>query len=510
MQIILLFAMLVLALPPSIWAQPIKIDTVLTNSVDTDSVFVQIPENYSPANPPAIVVWWHGLGGSHHDLEINGFADPINQRGWIAACHVGPNDRHWNTRVSQEDCRTMLDWIMQHYPFSMDSIYMVGPSMGAAGGFIWHNNNCGISDYLLAGSAGGSPILDCELRQHQYLDAGHINNAMIAAFGGIPDTSAAVDFEYHRYSAVHFADTTQSMHFNGLHLACYATWGTSDTSYLSEWVAYGRPCQNWDTLRRADNADTTLVFCSGINGHGGQVMTPDSILAWLSGFSVNRFPRNLSINADESDEYYWTRVTMADTEHTFGRYGAGYDWGERRLDIDLIRNIAAIDIEFAIPWWGYDSLRGNWINRDSVTVPWTTLRFTDLPTAVIAVQRNGAAMSFAYSSGTMTMLIPPSGNYTVLFDPLPRINPVPRDVRIEAAYPNPFNSEVTLDIESGITIPQEIRLYDITGRLARTLTVNLQPGTQHISLSGDGLASGVYFVILAKSTLPPVKIVLLK
>ena len=48
-----------------------------------------------------------------------------------------------------------------------------------------HNNNCGVLSYPLAAGAGGSPILDCELRQHQYIDSGHINNAMIEDFGGL-------------------------------------------------------------------------------------------------------------------------------------------------------------------------------------------------------------------------------------------------------------------------------------------------------------------------------------
>jgi hypothetical protein len=327
----------------------------------------------------------------------------------------------------------MLDWISERYPFSRDSIYMIGGSMGGAAPLVWNNNNCGLSDYMIAASVSGSPILDCMLRQMQYLDSGHINNSMIAAFGGLPGESEQADFEYHRYSEIYLADTTQSMYFNSLHLPAYVTWGTTDSSWSAEWYAYGRPALAWDSLRHADGADTTVAFCSGINAHGYQVMHLDSVLDWLSGFSVNRFPQHLSINADESDEYFWTRVTLSDNEYTFGRYGADYNIVERRLDINLIRNIATIDVEFQFPWWDFDSLRGNWINRDSIAIPWAVVRLTDLPTPVLSVERNGQSMPFVYASGILTMLIPPSGDYVVQFDPLhvhPPVAQLPQDIRV--------------------------------------------------------------------------------
>ncbi len=516
MHVVLFLLFLLAGFTTMLPAQPVRIDTsVVISEGDTNYFWVQIPEGYDPANPPAILSWWHGYGGDRHELlGADGWADSLNARHWIGACHTGgPNTHHYNGRIAQNHCRTMLDWIMDNYPFSRDSVYMVGSSMGAAAGFIWHNNHCGILSYPLAAAAGGSPILDCELRQHQYIDSGHINNAMIEAFGGIPDTSAAVDFEYHRTSAVHLEDTSQSMHFNSLHLPCYARWGTTDSSWSAEWFAYGHPAQRWDTLRQADNAETTFVACSGLATHGWPNLRTDSTLNWLSGFSVNRFPHELSINADESDEYYWTRVTLADTNHVFGRYGANYDWAARQLNINLIRNIAAIDIEFALPWWDYDSLTGHWINRDSLAIPLVTVRFTGLPTAVLQVRRNGTNFPFVYANDTLTLAMRPSGNYTVIFDPLsvePPTGSIPREIRIEAAYPNPFNSEIRLEIASAVSMPQEIRLYDVTGRLARSFTAKLHPGTQHVTLSGEGLASGVYFVTLAKSTVPPVKIVLLK
>ena len=514
MHLPLILLAVLAGLLPGLHAQPVQIDTFAVPTVgDTIRFLVQIPESYSPQNPPAIVSWWHGLGSDREDLVISGFLPHINERGWIAACHDGPNDRHWNTRRAQYECKVMFDWIMAYRPFSMDSIYIVGSSMGAAGGEVWHNNNCGLSDYLVAAVVGGSPILDCMLRQQQYLDSGHVNNSMIAAFGGLPHISDSVDFEYHRYSAVYLADTSQSLHFNTLHLPCYATWGTSDSSWTAEWFAYGRPAQEWAALRQASGSAETVAFCSGINNHGWFVLTADSVLDWLSRFSVNRFPNDLSINADESDEYYWTRVTLADNQYAFGRYGVHRNFEERRLDINLIRNIAALDVEFVSPWWDYDSLRGHWLNRDSTLIPHVMLQFTQLPTPVVAVQRNGVPIPFVYVNGTLSLIMPPSGDYLVLFNPVsaePPIAPLPRDTRIVSAYPNPFNSQLSLVIDSKVLQQQTLNQYDVTGRIAKSMTVQLQPGTQQVTVSADGLSSGIYFVSLMQSQHPPVKVVLLK
>ncbi|HEY3294611.1 MAG TPA: T9SS type A sorting domain-containing protein [bacterium] len=511
-QILLPFA-LVLVTGCVLWAQPVPIDTFLVLAEgDTDRFWMQVPDQYASSAPPAILIWWHQLGGTQYEMrDYTRFDDLANQHGWIAASHFGPNDRHWDTRKAQDHCRAMLDWIMQRYPFSRDSIYMIGGSMGGAAGQVWHNNHCGISDYLIAASAGGSQILDCQLRQEQYLASGDTNRSMRTAFGGVPGDpdSAAFLYEYHRYSAVHLRDTTQSMHFNSLHLPVYNTWGSTDF----EWQAYGYPAQAWDTLRINSSADTTVCQPSGIPGHGLEVLTQDSVVRWLSGFSVNRFPRDLSINADEDDEYYWTRVTLASHEHTFGRYGATQDFAGRRLDIHLLRNIASVEIEFAFPWPDFDSLSGIWQNDDSSATPTITVTLRDVP-AIRSVQGpDGEPVPFSYMYPTATIAVGHSGHYSVLFEPQrvePRGAATPAEMRLVSAYPNPFNSQITLEIECSGAVRQAIRIYDITGRAVKTVEVALNPGVQRVMVSGEGLASGVYFVATGRNGQSPLKIVLLK
>ena len=486
-----------------------------TTATDTIQFWLRTPANYDPVNPPpALLVWWHGYGADAHELNSTGFPALCDQRGWIAASFRGPFDgKHYQGTRGQAQAHMMLDWAMRTAPFSMDSIYMAGSSMGAAGGQVWHNNHCGIHDYMPAAVVGGSPILDCALRQEQYVDSGHTLDAMRAAFGGFPWDSDSIAFEYFRASAVRLADTANSMHFNALHLPVYNTWGTSDSCWSCEWFAYGRPAERLDTLRRADHADTTVTFCSGINSHGYPVLVDSAVVAWLAGFRANRYPDDISINADESDEYYWTRATVFNNSHTFGRYGVHKDFDHRKLDINLVRNIWTLDVEFAFPWPEFDSLAGDWINRDSVAVPAVGLTLSGIPFVRDVRDAEGSQPPFAYGFDTLRVILLHGSHYTVFFgaeDADARRLAAPRDFRITAAYPNPFNSRLNLDVETPFATRQEIRLFDVTGRLAKTLTAELHPGRQRFSVSADGLASGVYFVVVPKSGQAPLKVVLLK
>jgi photosystem II stability/assembly factor-like uncharacterized protein len=88
----------------------------------------------------------------------------------------------------------------------------------------------------------------------------------------------------------------------------------------------------------------------------------------------------------------------------------------------------------------------------------------------------------------------------------------PVDYSVLSVYPNPFNSEarITYDLESRGRV--QLDLYNLEGRLVRTLTDEIQViGRHELHFSGAGLSSGIYF---ARLTTPirtrTQKIVLLK
>jgi photosystem II stability/assembly factor-like uncharacterized protein len=74
-------------------------------------------------------------------------------------------------------------------------------------------------------------------------------------------------------------------------------------------------------------------------------------------------------------------------------------------------------------------------------------------------------------------------------------NPV--DFTVLSCYPNPFNSSTRISFDLERPAQASIKLYDLQGRLVRTLTDGLRSaGTHDLLLDGADLASGTYFLRL--------------
>lgn len=74
---------------------------------------------------------------------------------------------------------------------------------------------------------------------------------------------------------------------------------------------------------------------------------------------------------------------------------------------------------------------------------------------------------------------------------------VPEVVTLLNNYPNPFNSATTIEFTLPGPMPVEINVYDIQGRLVRTLlNDNLLAGFYTVPFNATGLASGVYIYTL--------------
>jgi hypothetical protein len=479
-----------------------------TIKYDTVRFWLQLPPLYNPRNPPAILIWWHQLGANQLEMHGSAFDEQAALRGWIAASHAGPELAHWNAYGAQLHCRLMLDWIMQRFPFSRDSIYMIGGSMGGAAGQVWHNNNCGPDDYLIAATAGGSQILDCQLRQEQYLAVPDTNRSMRRVFGGLPSESPVIAFEYHRASAVFLADTTQSMHYNGLHLPVWNTWGANHT----EDTAYGEPAQQWLDLRRLDHADTTWLERSSISGHGMGLMPVDVVCDWLSRFTANRYPDWISINADEDDDYYWTTVTRAFPNTVFGRYGVTKNPNARSLSMALIRNVGRLQVNFIFPWPRLDSLHCHIRNLDPA-VGSVVAVLNSVPRPESVRVDSGEWAQWEFDQGQLSFRLRYATDVTIVFSRGTAQVPnkvMAADLRIIAAYPNPFNSTAWLEVESPRRAIEHLTIYDLLGREVLSRVVELSAGSQRIAVDAGPLSTGIYFVKLEGSAGPPVKIVLLR
>ena len=81
---------------------------------------------------------------------------------------------------------------------------------------------------------------------------------------------------------------------------------------------------------------------------------------------------------------------------------------------------------------------------------------------------------------------------------------VPAESALLQNYPNPFNPETWIPFELAEDARINIEIYDVTGRLVRTLDLGHRPAGYYLDRSraaywdgrneyGEGVASGVYF-----------------
>lgn len=68
---------------------------------------------------------------------------------------------------------------------------------------------------------------------------------------------------------------------------------------------------------------------------------------------------------------------------------------------------------------------------------------------------------------------------------------------ISGIYPNPFNPETTVEFSLAIQGNMELVLYSSTGEKIKTVESGYrQSGKYSVKLSGEGLTSGLYFLVL--------------
>jgi len=88
-------------------------------------------------------------------------------------------------------------------------------------------------------------------------------------------------------------------------------------------------------------------------------------------------------------------------------------------------------------------------------------------------------------------------NYTVINVPYLGIE-VPKEYTLDQNYPNPFNPSTTISFNLKKTANVSLQIFDITGRLVKTLINNEKTveGVKSIKYNASALSSGVYFYAL--------------
>ena len=260
---------------------------------DTVDIFsYQIPAFYDESIPAPILVAFHQWGGNENSTYYTTFDEEANDRGWIFLSPYGGSSNNYNHQGAQAMVKNEIIWMMENYNIDSNRIYMVGGSMGGAAGMVYANNHLNPDEPMVAATASGSGILDCERRAIE-MDG---NNSMIEWFGGNWDE---VPFEYHRNSAIYFTDLNQSMHTNLQYTPLYFDFGVTEPHRTHAEEMY-------EIMLEYNN--NMWIDTEPTGSHGFSVMDEAHVCEWLSTFSLITNPMDINLKLDESSKAYWIQV----------------------------------------------------------------------------------------------------------------------------------------------------------------------------------------------------------
>lgn len=471
------------------WEFEHTIETTLGDT--TETFWLQIPADYDPGVPCPLLVGWHQWGANHLELKYSTDFDEIaNQRGWIVTAHLGVSTTHWNNQATQSHVVDVIDWIAERYAVDPCRIYMVGSSMGGAAAMIFADNHLDPHGPMVAAAASVSGIQDCERRFHEQ----GINHSMIEAFGGTPEE---VPFEYHRNSAIYFADSTGSMHRNARHLPLWLTFGQGSSDQI--WREHAEDLY----AEMVTFADTVVLRESEFSGHGWSCAEEDLIADFLAGCTLATFPERISISADQEGSWYWAEVAMREPAESFARFEGRVDPEHGWIFFTMVRNVARAALD--LPAVGFDYDRGAfgclWAIEDARPA---TLVFRGVSQEPASVLRDGQPhLDWDYDPQAAELWIEghDAAHYLIVFDPagLPGDDggeavwgPVaaPREVHFDLRTTGEGRVFYRLPAAGRVTL----QLFDVGGRLYRSRDCGWQPSGAGMLDVRCSVASGVYCV----------------
>ena len=258
------------------------------NGNEVDIFAYQIPENYNSNNLYPLLVAFHQWGGNQMSPFNTQFDEQANARNWIFMSPFGGSPNNYNHQNAQKSLKQGIQWLQENYNIDHRRIYMVGGSMGGASGAIYANNHLDPTEPMVAATASASGILDCERRAIE-MDG---NNSMIEWFGGDYDE---VPFQYHRNSAVYFADSTQSMHYNLQYTPLYLDFGEFET--------HRTHAEDLFNLL-FDYNKNMWIDTLPTGSHGYSVIDEIHTCDWFSQFELEDNPNSINVNLDEPGRVY--------------------------------------------------------------------------------------------------------------------------------------------------------------------------------------------------------------
>lgn len=491
----LLTSILLLCLVSISFSQLVIIDSLLLPSSNYEYYWLQIPQDYSPLDPPPLLIGAHQYGGNCYEFVGTGFTTSANQRGWMALAITGVPEgyngyTHWWSKRVQEQLDLVMDTVFRAFPFNLDRIFIVGGSMGGAAGMQYHHNHLDPNGYMIAATAGGSGIIDLARRAREQ----GINYSMRVEFGPL-DSLPEINFQYKRNSAVVFWDTTNSLHYNLTWLPTLMKAGELEPHYIHAVdleQLYGNQMRNYE------------VYPTPGGNHGWINLHPDSTCDWLASQpSIKRYPTIQNISVDEPRRCYDIEVVSMRSDTNMARVVMTADsfWIHGQYDlrnhrITYIRNALVVKLHIRNDMPVYNvTVR----NRDtaSVTLQISIPHSVGSPSITTIYPFLNSNFNISNRQLTVTNIPPNYSGQIQLHFPQSEVSSIYSDfVSSIQLYPNPMNHTTTLQFLIKESSVIQLSLYDALGRKVESIpTQRYEVGSHNLKINLSHVSSGTYFLV---------------
>jgi len=209
----------------------------------------------------------------------------------------------------------------------------------------------------------------------------------------------------------------------------------------------------------------------------------------ITGDLPDRFPTDLAINPNNDEILYITFAGFG-TPHVYKSINAGFSWQSISNGLpDIPTWSVTVDPEFPDHIFVGNEL-GVYASYDGGD-SWQSIN-GNLPDAVFAMDlivsvSNRKLRLATHGNGAYEMDLPQGANNE-------SGSVFPERIRLGNNYPNPFNPVTTIPYELSEQSFVSLKVYDISGRLVRTLVNRIQGvGEFNIPFDAAGLSSGTYF-----------------
>jgi len=292
------------------------------------------------------------------------------------------------------------------------------------------------------------------------------------------------------------------MHFNALHLPLFLTFGAEQSDSI--WQAHAEDL--YDVM--VTFADTVLLHESSLYGHGWSCAEEELICDFFDNFSLNRYPLQIAVNADEEGHWYWANILMRHPIESFARFEGLADTATGQLDFAMLRNVESAS--FNLLSLGFP------LNENQFTCQWDILDgspaqlvFQGVTQSPISVLKNGLAYpQWTYDPMREELILDGEGGglYEIIFqsESVPPVQLAPYQGPILSAWRGPGEGLTYYLATPGVLSWQ---LYDLQGRKVKAENLGWRAaGTGKVFIA-DQLSSGVYFLALKLEGNSPTRVI---